>query len=371
MVLHVLSFVVGAVLVVGTIASAIRAMVVPRGLASFIARWVFEGLRGVLRLFIGGKSGSYERRDKVMAVYAPVGLVALPFVWLTLVLVGYTAMYWGLGSQPLRAAFKLSGSSLLTLGFASADTLPELALAFTEAATGFGLLALLISYLPTLYATFNRRELAVALLEARADTPPSGLNLIRRYHRIGLDGGLTQVWKDWETWFADLEETHTSLAALTFFRSPQPDRSWVTAAGAVLDGASLRASTVDAPRDPEAELCIRAGYVALRHIATFYDIPHDSDPRPGAPIMVTRPEYDEVCDALQEAGVALKADREQAWRDFAGWRVNYDAVLVGLATLTMAPPAPWSSDRVTRFPRPPLLPRLRRQERRQRQPCDP
>ena len=41
----------------------------------------------------------------------------------------------------------------------------------------------------------------------------------------------------------------------------------------------------------------------------------------------------------------LKADRDQAWRDFAGWRVNYDSVLVPLAGLVMAPYAPWSSDR--------------------------
>lgn len=298
-----------------------------------------------------------------MAAYAPVGLLVLPLVWLILVLGGYTCMYWSLGARPWRDAFTLSGSSLLTLGFASAKSLPTLALAFTEAATGIGLLALLISYLPTLYATFNRRELAVALLEVRADSPPSGANLIRRYHRIGWDGGLTQVWKDWETWFADLEETHTSLAALAFFRSPQPDRSWVTAAGAVLDGAALRTSTVDGPRDPEADLCLRAGYLALRHIATFYDIPHDSDPPPDGPISVTREEYEEVCRELEEAGVPLKADRDQAWRDFAGWRVNYDTVLIGLAALTMAPSALWSSDRQATFRRPPLLPRRGRKPR--------
>jgi len=43
--------------------------------------------------------------------------------------------------------------------------------------------------------------------------------------------------------------------------------------------------------------------------------------------------------------VPLKADRDQAWRDFAGWRVNYDLALVELARLTDAPPSPWSSDR--------------------------
>ena len=281
-------------------------------------------------------------------------------MWLVIVHAAYSCMYWALGARPWRAAFTLSGSSLLTLGFSSTGDLPKLALAFTEAGMGLGLVALMISYLPTLYSTFNRRELAVALLEVRADSPPSGPNMIIRYHRIGWHGGLTAVWKDWETWFADVEETHTSLAALSFFRSPQPDRSWVTAAGAVLDAASLVASTVDDPHDPEAELCVRAGYVALRTIADYFEIRHDPDPSPDDPISISRQEYDEVCARLESAGVRLKPDRDQAWRDFAGWRVNYDRVLVALATLTMAPPAPWSSDRAPGFRRPPLRRRRRR-----------
>jgi hypothetical protein len=50
--------------------------------------------------------------------------------------------------------------------------------------------------------------------------------------------------------------------------------------------------------------------------------------------------------ALAAENVPLKPDREQAWRDYAGWRVNYDKVLITLARLTRAPTAPWSSDRV-------------------------
>jgi hypothetical protein len=114
----------------------------------------------------------------------------------------------------------------------------------------------------------------------------------------------------------------------------------------VLDGASLLASTVDRPRSPDAELCIRAGYVALRRIADFFDVRHNPDPHwPEEPISIDRREFDQVCRQLAEAGVPLKADLDQAWRDFAGWRVNYDRVLLSLAALTVAPYAPWSSDR--------------------------
>jgi hypothetical protein len=355
-------FVAGAALVVWALSSAVRTMVIPRALQSVIARGVFEGVRGVLRLFMG-KRPTYERRDRVMSLFGPVSMLLLPAVWLAIVLVGFSAMYWGLGTRSFRSAYELSGSSLFTLGSRAAGDLPSETLSFAQAGIGIGLLALLISYLPSLYGTFNRRELAVALLEVRADNPPSGPNMIIRYHRIEWDGGLTAVWKDWETWFADLEETHTSLPALVFFRSPLPTQSWVTAAGAVLDGAALRTSTVDGPREPEADLCIRAGYVALRRLADFFQIPYDPDPHRGDPISITREEYDAVCDRMAAAGVPLRADRDEAWLDFTGWRVTYDAPLIALATLTMAPDAPWSSDRQAPFRRPPLVVRSGRSRR--------
>ena len=337
-----------------SLSSAVRTMVVPRALQSVLARGVFEGMRGVLSVFMG-RHPPYERRDRVMALLGPVSMLVLAGVWLAVVQIGFTGVFWGLGSRSLRAAFELSGSSLFTLGSRSADDLPSETLSFVEAGMGIGLLALLITYLPSLYGTFNRREVAVALLEVRADNPPSGPNMLLRYHRIESDRGLTQVWRDWEVWFADLEETHTSLPVLVFFRSPQPTQSWVTAAGAVLDGAALRASTVAGRREPEADLCIRAGYVALRRLADFFQIAYDPDPHPGDPVSVTRAEYDAVCARLAAGGVPLKPDLDQAWLDFTGWRVTYDAPLLGLAALTMAPDAPWSSDRGVPFRRPPLF----------------
>jgi hypothetical protein len=114
----------------------------------------------------------------------------------------------------------------------------------------------------------------------------------------------------------------------------------------VLDAASLIRSSVDVPADVQADLCIRAGYLALRRIADFFNIPYNPAPSyPDDPISITREEYELACSELAEAGVPLKADRERAWRDFAGWRVNYDSPLLALARLTMAPYAPWSSDR--------------------------
>ena len=353
------AFALGAVLVLGTVASALRTMVVPRAVASLIARSVFVGMRYLFRALTRGRR-DYEAQDRIMAFYAPLSLVALPIAWLSIVLLGYTLAYWSLHDSSFREALHLSGSSLFTLGFAAPHDLPTLALVLTEAAAGIGLLALLITYLPSIYGVFSRRETAVALLETRAGSPPWAPTMIARYHRIGWPGGFDRVWKDWQQWFAEVEESHTSMPALAFFRSPQPDQSWVTAAGTVLDAASLVVSTVDGERDPEAQLLIRSGYVSLRRIASYFDIAFDPDPKPDDPISVTRDEFDAACERMARSGVPLRADRDQAWRDFAGWRVNYDRVLVALAGYTEAPPAPWSSDRAHPWQRPPLVRRRRR-----------
>ena len=118
-----------------------------------------------------------------------------------------------------------------------------------------------------------------------------------------------------------------------------------TAAGTVLDAAALTSSTVDIPRDSRADLCIRAGYIALRHIADYFGIGYDPQPNATDAISITRAEFDAAWEHMAGRGVPLKADREQAWRDYGGWRVNYDVPLLALAELTVAPYAPWVSDR--------------------------
>jgi len=358
--LRVLVFLAGLAVVALTAASAVRTVVLPRAVPARLTRVVFLAVRGLYRLRLGRAAG-YEQRDAVMASYAPVSLLVLLQMWLVLVWLGYAAMLWAAGAGSTAYDLVLSGSSLVTLGFVAPHTTVLILLAITEAAVGLVLLALLITYLPSLYGAFSRREAMVAKLAVRAGEPPSGAELLIRASVLSNLDALGEFFAGWEDWFIELEETHTSFPALTFFRSPQPDQSWVTAAGAVLDAASLRASTVDAPRDVTSELTIRAGYLALRRIATFYRLPHPTDPAPTDPITVCRNEYDAVCAALEGAGMALRSDREAAWAAFAGWRVNYDVVLVSLATLTMAPYAPWSSDRsLPRAPKGRVLPRRAR-----------
>jgi hypothetical protein len=352
----VVVFIAGALAVYATFGSAVRTVILPRAVPAKLTRLVFLRMRDVFLLWAGPGAG-YERRDRVMAVYAPISLLVLLAVWVSLVVAGYTAMFWGLAGRSLRTSFTLSGSSVLTLGFEHPQDLASIVLTFTEAGVGLVLLAMLITYLPSIYGSFSRRENAVTALEIRAGSPPSGVEMIERYWILGRVDRLEEVWRDWETWFVQVEESHSSFPALVFFRSPQPDHSWITAAGAVLDAASLISSTVDVPRNVQAEFCIRAGYLALRRIADFFGIPYDRHPKRGDPITIGRDEFDQACDRLAQAGVPLKIDRDESWLDFAGWRVNYDTVLVALAGLTMAPYAPWSSDRSLRAWRPRLFQR--------------
>ncbi len=334
---------VGALAISGTIGSAVRTVILPRAVASRITRRVFRTLR--LAFDFRVRRANYERTDRIMALYAPISILALLLTWMLILFFAFTGIFWSLGIRPWREAFQTSGSSLLTLGFEHPHDIPNVGFVFVEAALGLFILALLITYLPTAYAAFSSREEMVALVSVRAGTPPSAVEMLSRYTLIEFRRGLEEWWPRWEEWFIQIEETHTSLPVLAFFRSPQPQHSWVTAAGTILDCASLVSSTVEGPRQPDAELCIRSGYLALRRISAFFRIPFDADPSPDDPISITRHEFDDACRRLDAAGVPLKSDRDQAWKDFAGWRVNYDDVLLGLALLTVAPVAEWTSDR--------------------------
>lgn len=340
---RVAAAVAGLYLVVSALRSAVRTFVLPRSARDPVTRVVFQATRFLFDLRLRWAK-TYEARDRVMALFAPVATLSLVIAWGLMIGVGYAGIYWALG-MPIGRAFVESGSSLLTLGFEKPDGWTTILGAFTEAGIGLTLVALLVSYLPAMYAAFARREAAVTLLEIRAGSPPSAGELLVRVHEIGGLDGLDAYWADWQQWFVELEESHTSLAALTFFRSPQPQRSWVTASGAVLDSVALIGAVLERGPSAQERMTLRAGVFALRRIADFFSISYTEKPNPGGPVSVRRDEFDAVYRRLREEGLEVGVGEEQAWADFVAARVQYDEVLLALATLTMAPSAPWSSDR--------------------------
>jgi hypothetical protein len=341
---HVLLVVVGVAAALFVLDAAVRTFVVPRGSVVLFTVVIFRVVKWFFSLFASPRR-TYEARDRVMALYAPIALLALPSVSMFVIFGAFACIFAGIEGRGIRSALMTSGSSLFTLGFERPPDLPSAFAAFAEATIGLALLALLIAYLPTIYNSFSRREVAVTDLAIRAGTPPTPRNMLVRAYQTGFLLELDNFWELWTAWFTEVQETHTSYGSLAFFRSPNPHRSWVTAAGAVLDTAAMRLAAVDIPRTPQAAVCIRSGYLALREVAGFFGFDYSDSPLPDDPISVTRDEFDEVYDALVEEGVPVHADRDQAWRDFAGWRVNYDRVLISLAGFVMAPYAPWVSDR--------------------------
>lgn len=338
--LQVLVFIVGALAVARTLLSGLRTFVLPRGSSDTIARLAFHGTRRAFDLF-AGPGRPYAQRDRLMAYFGPVSLVILPALWLVIVAAGYTAMFWAIGVPTPYDALVDSGSSLLTLGFARPSVAYGDVLAFSEAAIGLGLVALLVSYLPTIYGAFSRRELYVTLLEVRADSPPSPIVLLTRLQRLRGLGELGDMFEQWERWFAELEETHTSLTVLVHYRSQVPNRSWVNAAGTMMDAAALTRAAVDIPMDVRADVMIRAGYLALRRIADVFGLPYPETPSPDDATSVDRARFEAALDVISRAGVPVIADRDRAWRDFNGWRVNYDATLRAFEHLTVAPTSWW------------------------------
>ena len=229
------------------------------------------------------RSTTYEERDRVMARYSPTSLIVLPGR------VGRAGdgrvhrRVLGPRRRPAPPGLRRCRARRCSPSASSAARhgVPTYGASFVEATIGLGLVALLISFLPTIYGAFQRRELLVARLATRAGDPPSSVEMILRHHRLARLDALDEIWDDWESWFADIEETHTSQPSLVFFRSISHERSWVTVGGR--RARRRRAPGLDAAaaaRTRRPSCCLRAGYLSLRRIADYFEIPFDPAPDP-------------------------------------------------------------------------------------------
>lgn len=301
-----------------------------------MTRLVFRSFRriyaGYTRLDV-----SLSRRHAASQMSIALALLTLPLIWLGSAAVGYTLMFKSFGTTTWRGSYELAGSSMLTLGFARPEDLPRITLAFTAAALAIAILALLlVTYLPTIYQAYNHRESFLTSFETIAGDPPSVSAMVIRSHELTSLDRLPILWDGWQLWFAELRESHTALPAVPFLASSRADRNWVATIGTLLDTASVSLAVLDHPPDIDAALCVRSGSLALRDIAEYFGVEIDHNPDPGDPISVSRQDFEAAYDEFVARGVPVVA-REQAWRDWAGWRVNYDAALVGLARLTASP----------------------------------
>ncbi|HZE03787.1 MAG TPA: hypothetical protein VE127_01095, partial [Solirubrobacteraceae bacterium] len=304
---RILAAVLGGLAVAVALLEALRAFVVPRGIqlrSSVVFVWVFRALRALSRL-----RGAREREavDAIMVYAAPLSILGLPLLWLVVSLLGFTGIFWAIDGGAFGDAIVVSGSSLFTLGFDRPAGVGGAVASFCEATIGLGLLALVITYLPTLNAAFSRREAVVAMLDARAGSPPDALTLIERHHVYAGIETLDALWPEWERWIVDVGETHFTHPMLVFFRSSSPWHSWVTATAALLEAANFRLSAIQASGagNAAAWMFYRAALGAVSRLRAYFDRVGD---RPVEP--VDRAVFERVLLHLAEIGVPIVDDHD-------------------------------------------------------------
>src|SRR6266508_3439229 len=259
----------GIVLLVGALFDVFRTLVTPRAARGRfrLSRMLFQPMWRPWR-WVGLRSKTVQARERVLAVAAPFFFFVLLVGWVFIALLAYALILWspafvhgiGAGGDSFGNALYTSGTALFTLGFGGGvATGWTRAVAVAEGATGLGLFAVVIAYLPVLYQAFNRREVGVLLLDARAGSPPSGPELLHRMGSAGVASSLPQLFAEWERWVADVLESHMSYPILALFRSPHDYTSWVTSLGSVLDAATLILTAVDDESDERAKLLYGAG----------------------------------------------------------------------------------------------------------------
>lgn len=342
-IVRTIGLVFGVALVGLTYLSVIRRLIVPRDAPTAIARWVSTALRRLFRMLARGRD--YPTQDRILTMLAPTALITLLVVWLMLFLVGYALILWRMDAGSLGSAFRGAGSAIFTLGFASTDRVGPVAVHFVASFTGLLIMALQIAYLPVLYAAFNRRETLVSMLDTRAGVPAWGPELLGRHALVNIVDNLPHFYSEWETWIADVAESHTNYPALMYFRSPQANRNWLTALLAVLDSAALYLAVAPSRAPSEARLCLRMGFTGLRDIARATSIPFDPDPMPTDEITLPRAEFDRGIARLRKTGFPVEVPDDEAWAHFKGWRVNYEDIAYAVADRIDAVRAPWSGPR--------------------------
>jgi hypothetical protein len=352
----------GLVLIGLTAMSVIKTFMVPRETHTRLNTMVSRLVYGAF-ILVTAKVDDLRRRESILSVSAPTFLLCLLASWLVCLWLGFALLLWPV-AHDLKLALRESGSSLFTLGFSEPRSIGGNALVFIAAATGLAVLALLIGYLPLLYAAFNRRETLVATFEALAGAPPWGPELLARQALIETEAVLPSIYGRWTEWAADIAETHVNYRTLVYFRSLDPNGSWLLSLLAVLDGAALHLALNPLSAPHEARPLLRVGYLTMRNLANSMDLQVSADPLPADPIELTRADFDEAIRWLHEAGWQTERLADDAWPHFHAWRVNYEAAAYKLARHLDLPPALWSGPR--RAGRPQAMPPVRPADRKPR-----
>jgi hypothetical protein len=342
----------GVVLILIVLGDAFETIVLPRrvtrqiSLARLFYRstWLFW-YTAVRTIF------SRKRQENFLSWYGPLSLVLLLIFWATGLVIGFAFVHWASGSvikTPEGSAgfgtyLYLSGTTFFTLGLG--DVIPTTTfgrgLVAFEAGMGFGFLALVIGYLPALNQSFARREVNISLLDARAGSPPTAAEMLRRHsHDRGLED-LRQLFHEWERWSSDLLESHLSYPVLAYFRSHHDNQSWLGALTAILDASAFAIVSFEGPCERQAQLTFAITRHAIVDLAQVFNCPPHKPKHDRLP----SDELARIRTTLTEAGLKLREGNavDQKLSELRRMYEPYVCALSNYLRITVPPWIPKSS----------------------------
>jgi hypothetical protein len=330
---------------------AFQTIVVPRPTPGRlrIARWVVRPTWRVWRNGVTRTTNGLDR-DRLLGLFGPAAAVLLLVVWLAVLIIGYGLVLFAVRSElrpmphNLLEATYFAGTSVLTIGYG--DIVATHALArfavLTAGASGLGMVALVITFLFSLFGSYQRREVLVVTLAARAKSPPSAVALLETYARLDLRDEIPGLFREWEVWIAEVLDTHVAYPLLGYFRSSHDNVSWISALGAVLDATALVLTTIRGIPRGQALITKRVGAHLAEDVSNYLGLRGD-----GA--AVDEDQFAAVYQRLADAGYDLEPE-PVAWRAFERARGSYAARLLALADFWASPAPVWEGARKARGP---------------------
>jgi hypothetical protein len=284
-----------------------------------------------------------KTRETFLSFYGPLSLLFLFVCWAIGLIFGFSLLYYSASraeTSPARFItwLYLSGSTFFTLGLGDVTphTWAERWLTVAQSGLGFGFFALVFSYLPVIYQAFSRREVNIVLLDARAGSPPTAAEMLRRHTGPhGMDG-LQQLLHDWERAAAEILESHVSYPSVSYFRSQHNNESWVAALAAILDTSALLIASIENPCTRQARLTFAMSRHTIVDLAQLFN----ATPQPGDHDRLPPSELQRLRATLTQAGFQL-SDTEAARKKLAELREMYEPYLQGLSRFLFMDLPPW------------------------------
>jgi hypothetical protein len=340
----------GIVCLFGVLFDAFQTIILPRrATGRFRLTRIFYIATWRPWVFLTMRFCNTRKRETAFSYYGPMSLIFLLALWAGMMVLGFALVYYSLGSPfndpAQRAGFisdvYVSGTTLFTLGLG--DVTPHIGLVrgivILEAGTGFGLLAVVMGYFPVLYGAFSRREVSISLLDARAGSPPTAAELMRRHSYEGAEQALSLLLVEWERWSAELLESHISYPLLCYFRSQHTNQSWISALTSVLDTSALLIAGIRGHEARQAQLTFAMARHALVDLAQIFSLA----PVRNAPDRLPPERYEKLYAMLCQSGVSVCRD-DQSYERLRDMRALYEGYAEALSDFLCMPLPPWIAD---------------------------